>query len=155
MPLSESDLCLRVAGRERAHNGKAQIAGKISAMHRHLFALDDGKGRIDVTHIVAIGDAVEVKIDRVQPGAKHKAPRLIPFQRRFHFSSGADISHVPGEGRHVVRGIGQLKHGGADDIGGRLLLAEAAGAFERALDEGTRWCPGVVRPLSRLTYQLV
>ena len=64
--LSQVDFSIRITGGERVHVGKAKIAGAIAAKGIHLLALDDREGRIDVAHVSAVCDAVEMEIEGVE-----------------------------------------------------------------------------------------
>ncbi len=119
------DLRVRVAGGEGVHIGEAKVARAVApAIGLRLLPLDDGEGGIDVAHIVAVGDAIQMKEQGIQFGAQLQAALLVPDERRFDRSVRADMAHVAGEGCHVMRGVGQLQHGVPDDLPG-AFRAEA------------------------------
>ena len=85
-----------------------------------------GKGRIDVSHVVAVGDAVEQEKRRVQLGAQKQAPLLVPREGRADLAVIIDIPHVASEGGHVVGRVRQFQHRIANDFAG-VFRAETFG----------------------------
>jgi hypothetical protein len=120
------NLRIRITRCERAHPGEAKLARAIASVGGHFLALDDRECRIDVAHVIAVGDAVKVEINGIELRPELQAAVFIPDEGRLHLAFLIDIAHIAGEGGHVVRRVGQFQHGFADDFGGRLL-AEADG----------------------------
>ena len=89
-------------------------------------AFDDGEGREDIAHVVAVGDAVEMEKHGVEARAQVQAAFIVPREGRRHSPVGRDVPHVAGEGRHVVRRVGQFQHRLAHDLA-RGLRPEAHG----------------------------
>ena len=65
----------------------------------------------DVVGVVA-GEAVEMEVEGVEPGAQVTALLLVPDEGR------TPIAEVAGEWRHVVGGVGEAQHVVADQIAG-------------------------------------
>src|ERR1019366_4225357 len=74
----EVNLRVRITGCEGAHPGKAKLARAIAPISGHFLALDDREGRIDVAHVVTVGGAVKVEINRVELRPKPQAAVFIP-----------------------------------------------------------------------------
>jgi len=48
-----------------------------------FLALDDGEGRIDVAHVVTLGDAVEMEVEGIELGAQVDTSKNLPFVAGF------------------------------------------------------------------------
>ena len=100
---------LRIAGCQGIHVGEDQVAGAVAAEGVFVFAADYGEGSQHVAGVVA-AQAVEVEVERVEPGAQVAALLFVPDERR------AVIAEVAGERRHVVGGVGEAEHVIADQL---------------------------------------
>lgn len=78
---SEGDYRIRIARFKRIHVGENEIARAIAAEGLFVVLLHDGKGVEDIANIIAIRDAVEQEIKRIEPRAQMRAPLLVPFER--------------------------------------------------------------------------
>ena len=78
-------------------------------MRGFVLALDDGERVHHVVDLVA-GEAVQMKIERVQFSAKLCAARFVPGEGR------SVVTHVPREGLHVVRRVDQFQHPRFDEV---------------------------------------
>jgi hypothetical protein len=71
-----------VACIERGHLREDQVAGDEAAVERRfVLAADDGEGRQDVIGVVA-RQAVEVEVERIEPGAALAPVGLVPREGR-------------------------------------------------------------------------
>ena len=98
-----------LAGGEGVHVGEAEIAGAVGAVGGEFLAFDDGEGGVDVAHVVAVGDAVEMEEEGIQLGAEVETPGFVPGVRRQHSAGRVHVAHVAGEGGHVVGGVGEFQ----------------------------------------------
>ena len=71
----------RIAGGQGVEVGEDQVAGAVAAESRFVFAADDGK-RIEHIAGVVAAEAVEVEVERVEPGAQVAALLFVPDERR-------------------------------------------------------------------------
>ena len=71
---------------------------------------DDGEGVEDISRLVA-GKAVEVEEQCIEPRQTMTAVVLVPRE------GCAVITHVAGEGREVMRGVGKVQHFAAHVVG--------------------------------------
>ncbi len=95
-------------------------------IHSLLLVLDNRKGRVDVAHIVAVDDAVEMKKYCVELSAQVQAAVLVSVERWFDCSGIVHMAKAAGKRGHIVGGVGEIQYRLAHDLTGRLG-AEAGG----------------------------
>ena len=155
-PPSKPDLCVGISCGKSVHVGEAEVTGAVASIGFCFLVFDDREGRVDVADVITVCDAVEMKEHGVELGAQDQAAVFVPGEGRLYLARLIDMAHIAGEGRHVMRGVGQLKNGLSDNLTGRLG-AEADGLVAVGRDDGKLLdcVPSEMRALNLLTSNII
>ena len=61
-------ICIGFSSAEGVDVREAEVAGAVGAEYLLFLTLDDRKRGVDVAHVIAVGDAVEVEEESIQLG---------------------------------------------------------------------------------------